>query len=81
MDLPQHFVDSIIWKIEGKMNGQEGNFGKLNMFCFLSIPNHFAPFAQGVDFFHIYLKVQNNVLLLQFLWKEEFGWSKYSARN
>ena len=53
------------------MNGHEGNFGKLN--CFLSISNHSAPFAQGVDFFYTYLKGQNNVLLLQFLWKEEFG--------
>ena len=79
MDLPQHFVDSIIWNIGGKINGEEGNIGKLN--CFLSISNHSAPFAQGVDFFYIYLKGQNNVLLLQFLWKEEFGWSKYSARN
>ena len=55
------------------MNGQEGNFGKLNMFCFLSISSRSAPFAQGVDFFHIFLKGQNNVLLLQFLWKAEFG--------
>ena len=49
------------------MNGQEGNFGKLNMFWFLSITNRSAPFAQGVDFFHISLKGQNNVLFLQFL--------------
>ena len=38
------------------MNGQEGNFGKLNMFCFLSISSRSAPFAQGVDFFHIFFE-------------------------